>query len=67
MLMKLWTNLLVLLGAISEHDSLGLHVSVDDALQGRHLTLDDVLHLLRQLRLHLLLEATQQEGAQHLV
>ena len=38
-------HLLVLLGAVSEQDPLGLHVAVEDPLERRHVALDHVLHL----------------------
>lgn len=38
-------DLLVLLGAIGEEDTLGLHVPVQDPLQRRHVALDHVLDL----------------------
>ena len=31
--------------ALGQHDALALHVPVEETLHGRHLTLDDVLHL----------------------
>lgn len=38
-------NLLVLLGTVGQQHPLGLHVPVEHTLQGRHVALDDVLHL----------------------
>ena len=32
--------------ALGQHDALALHVPVEEPLHGRHLTLDDVLHLM---------------------
>lgn len=42
---KLKKYLLVFLRTICEQDTLCLHVSVQDPLQGGHVTLDHVLHL----------------------
>lgn len=55
------------LRAIGEEDTLFLHVGVHLPLEGGHVTLDDILHLVRELRLHLLLETTKQKGAEHFV
>ena len=59
--------LLIALRSVSEENPLSLHVDVHLALEGRHVTLDDVLHLVRQLGLHLLLEASEEKGAEHFV
>ncbi len=50
---------LALLGAVGQHHTPVLHVSVYNALESRHLTFDHILHLIWQLRLHLLLQTTQ--------
>lgn len=42
-------------------------IPVQDALKTRHVTFDDVLDLVRQLRLDLLLQSAQQERPQHFV
>ena len=60
-------HFLIGLGAISEQNAPLLHVSVHLSLESRHVTLDDVLHLVRELRLHLFLESTQEEGTEDLV
>jgi hypothetical protein len=44
-----------------------LHLLVHLALQRAHPDLDDFLHLVRQLALHVLLQPPQQERPQHLV
>jgi len=52
---------------IGQNLSPRLHMMVDLALQRRHVTLDDILDLIRQLTLHLLLQPPEQERPQHLM
>ena len=61
------SHLLVALGSVSEQDSSPLHVDVHLSLESRHVALDDVLHLVGELRLHFLLQPSEKKWAEHLV
>ncbi|KAH9409282.1 hypothetical protein TYRP_010285 [Tyrophagus putrescentiae] len=60
-------SLLPLLAAVRQQDALRLHVPVEQSLEGGHVALHHVLHLVRQLVLHLLLQPPQQKRSKDLV